>query len=86
MQEYIRRYTMELIRKLLRKLLGVNASNFNEAQEAAVAELLAAQLDARAVYSKDTQSVIDANVALVQLLAVKIAEQEAELKILNGGK
>lgn len=71
------------LRKLLRLIFGVNATNFKEAQAKELAELLADQKDQLGTYVSDVASTVEAKMLLVEKLAKEIAEGEATINELK---
>ena len=75
---------MEYLRKLYRVLFGITATSFNAEQAAALLELIDKQEEAREVDVQDASKSVAAKVALVEKLALSIAEDEATIKELEG--
>jgi len=74
---------MEQLRKLIRLILGVNATNFKEDQAKELAKLVKAQEEELGTYVSDVANTVSAKMLLVEKLAKEIAEGEATINELK---
>jgi hypothetical protein len=77
---------MNILRQIIRAIFGTTAQSFNTEQETELLDFIEKQAEKREVYITDVTAQVDANVALSQKLALKVAEGEAELSELLGGE
>ena len=76
---------MNYLRQLFRWMFGTTAQSFNDEQKEARANFVYEQESVRGQYICDVSEQISANMLLTEKLALKVAEEEAELtKLLLG--
>lgn len=86
MPEFTRGKVMNYLRQLLRFIFGTTAVSFNDEQKEALANFVYKQECVRGQYICDVSLQISANVELAEKLALKVAEEEAELTKLLAGE